>query len=394
MKPALSGWRQIALTGSVQVSDLAVCAGSWYAVGALVAGASGADTGPDADRQPAAWSSSDGLRWSVLPTTPRSVYGRVSRLYAVACRPTRRVMPQPSVSAPNRGPEMAALGAAIGGVHGNPRTAAWALSGGSLRELPAPFELFGGPAALSVDRLAGGPAGWLIAGGWVTAGRGGAAAWRTTTASYVPATTPGTLASSAGEQTVASDAAPLAAGWLVGGATTVLTGVRAGQRRPLAWRSTPAGWVRERLPVGSDPDADAVVDRLAAASDGSVFAVGTVLASDSAAGRFVLWRRENGRWGSPVTIDSTRPAKSVVPAVRSLAVSGRTIVVAAGDGARLRIWLSTDAGQGWREIGLPAGVATRDDGAARLAVAVDGRRLVVAAGSGDRGGLWSTSLLV
>ena len=279
-------------------------------------------------------------------------------------------------------------------MHGNPRTAAWALVGGTFRELPAPFELFGGPAALSVERLTGGPAGWLVCGGWVTAGRGGAAAWTATTASYTPATAPGTLASAAGEQTVAGDAAPLAAGWLIGGATTVLTGARVGQRQPLSWRSTPAGWVRERLPVGSDRNVDAGVDRLAAAADGSVFAAGTVLASNSAAGRFVLWRRVNGRWASPVTIDSTHATGSVVPAVRSLAVSGRTIGVAAGDGARLRLWLSTDAGRGWWEISLPPGVATRDDGAARLAVAVSGRRLLVTAGSGDHGGLWSTSLLV
>ena len=398
--PVLSEWRQAALPASAEIDDLAVCGGHWYAVGALATGGS-AETGPDAARRPAAWSSYDGRRWSALPTVARSVYGRVSRLYAVACRPQTSASAPTSAGAPTSTgaptsgaqPELAALGAAIGGVHGNPRTAAWTLTGGTLRELPAAFELFGGPSALSVGRLAGGEAGWLITGGWVTAGRGGAAAWQATSTNFAQVTTPGSLASAPGEQTVATDATPLAGGWLVGGSTTVLSGDRAGQRQPLAWRSTPAGWVRERLPIGSDAAVDAGLDQIVTSSAGLVYAAGSVLSGRSPTGHFALWRRLNGRWTSPVTIGPVHPTGSVVPAIRGLAVSGRTVVVAAGDGARLRLWLSIDAGRGWRELTLPPGVAARDDGAARLTVAVSDRDLVVSLGSDRRSGLWSASLL-
>ena len=46
---------------------------------------------------------------------------------------------------------MAALGAKFGGAHGYPRTSSWQQTpDGVLREVTAPFELFGGPQAVNV----------------------------------------------------------------------------------------------------------------------------------------------------------------------------------------------------------------------------------------------------
>ncbi|MEE3917852.1 hypothetical protein V2I01_01525 [Micromonospora sp. BRA006-A] len=104
------------------------------------------------------------MTWSPIPVRAQTFYGRQHVLYAVACRDDG----------------MAALGAKTGGVHGNPRTGTWVWGpGGPLREVPAAFELFGGPRAVSASRLAAGPGGWLVAGargrrgGVVVAGRRG-----------------------------------------------------------------------------------------------------------------------------------------------------------------------------------------------------------------------------
>ncbi|MFI5957108.1 hypothetical protein [Cryptosporangium sp. NPDC051539] len=387
-------WRAVALPapgiGPAEVSDLVSCAGHWFAVGST--GAAGHSTGPDATRGPAAWVSTDGRRFVPLPVGPRSVYGRVSRLYAAACV----------------GPDLAALGAGVGGVHGNPRTAAWRLSGGVLRELPAPFELFGGPDALSVDRVAGGPAGWLVVGGRVLDTRGGAAAWRAAPGTapsavpgtapsaassadpgaapageFEPASVPGALVSAPGEQTAAADAAALGGGWLIGGATSILTGADAGARRPLAWASTPGGWRREPLP-STGTGTDAGIDRVAAAGS-------EILAAGTEGDHFVLWRRTaSGHWTGPATVASYPGSSAVLPRVRSLSADGSDVALAAGDGHRLRLWTSRDTGRTWRETPLP-GPAT-DSGEARYSVTLRGDAVLLTLGNGDVAQLWGISL--
>ena len=94
----------------------------------------------------------------VAAATARSAYGAENVLSAVGCRDGM----------------LAAVGAKSGGVHGNPRVSTWRqLADGSVREVPAEFEVSGGPDAVNVGRIAGGPQGWVIAGNRGT----GAAAW-------------------------------------------------------------------------------------------------------------------------------------------------------------------------------------------------------------------------
>ncbi|GAA2706427.1 hypothetical protein ACFY2R_21680 [Micromonospora olivasterospora] len=107
-EPVRPEWRAVDLPappggpGRLVLRDAVACGGRWFAVGA-VADASGGT-------RPAAWSSGDGISWSALPVRGETFYGRQHVLYAAACRDGR----------------VAALGAQVGGVHGNPRTGTWA----------------------------------------------------------------------------------------------------------------------------------------------------------------------------------------------------------------------------------------------------------------------------
>ncbi|MFC8906787.1 hypothetical protein, partial [Micromonospora sp. NPDC057140] len=239
-------WRALTLPtppggpGRLLLRDAAACSGRWFVVGA-VADAAGVT-------RPAAWSSlvpvvppsatvaaqgGDGFVWSPLRLTPRTAYGAENVLTAVGCRDGR----------------LAAVGAKSGGVHGNPRISTWRqLADGSVVEVPAEFEVFGGPDAVNVGRLAGGPAGWVIAGNRGT----GAAAWSSADAgefrlvSGVPE-----LASGAAGRTWAADVTAAASGWVMVGS------VRAPGRPggdPAVWIS-PDGvdWRRQVLTAGDAP---------------------------------------------------------------------------------------------------------------------------------------------
>ena len=110
--------------GRVMLRDAVACPGVWFAVGA-VRDASGGT-------RPAAWSSVDGAAWSPVRVVAESFYGRQNVLWSAACRDARLV----------------ALGAKAGGAHGYPRTSSWRQTAdGVVREVIAPFELFGGPRA-------------------------------------------------------------------------------------------------------------------------------------------------------------------------------------------------------------------------------------------------------
>jgi hypothetical protein len=71
-------------------------------------------------------------------------------------------------------------------------------------------------------------------------------------------------------------------------------------------------------------------------------------------------------------------------------VAGRTVALAVGDGARLRLWVSRDAGGIWQAVRLPGGAS--DGGDSRLAVGLADGELLVAVGTGDRGGVWTAEL--
>ncbi|WP_416903242.1 hypothetical protein [Micromonospora echinospora] len=219
VRPLTLAWQPLTLPappgppGRLLVRDVVACADRWYVVGA-VADAVG-------DTRPAAWSSPDGVTWTALRMLPISHYGRQHVLYSVACRDGR----------------IALLGAKSGGAHGNPRTATWRQSpDGALTEVAAPFELFGGPRAVNVARIAAGPSGWLIAG----SRRDGAAVWSSADADRF-ALREGTaeLAGDGRGRTSAHDAAAGPAGWFLAGSLLPTGGTsfcRSPGPRPTVWR--------------------------------------------------------------------------------------------------------------------------------------------------------------
>jgi hypothetical protein len=327
--------------GRLMLRDVTACDGRWYIVGA-VGGVGGAT-------RPAAWTSTDATSWTSVRLTPTSYYGERAILYAVGCHAGK----------------VAAIGAKAGGAHGNPRVRTWRqLPDGSLTEVSAEFELYGGPTAVNVSRVAGGPSGWLLAG----SRESGAAVWRSPDAAafeILEGVPP--LASDRTMTTSASDAMPVGSGWLVGG-----SGRSPGRadRDPVLWAS-PDGrqWRRLVLPATSDDEA---IHRLVRVQD-------TVVAVGVRGGSFAAWRAavaglptEATEWRGPATFGST--GVGTLAAVQSsTADGGRILATSVGvDGHRL--WSSV-AGGDWSSVALPAEVPPGGD-AATAVVAADGRVLL------------------
>lgn len=342
--------------GRLMLRDVATCDGRWYVVGA-VGGAGGAT-------RPAAWTSTDATSWTSVRLTPISYYGERAILYAVGCYAGK----------------VAAIGAKAGGAHGNPRVRTWRqLPDGSLAEVPAEFELYGGPTAVNVSRVAGGPSGWLLAG----SRESGAAVWRSPDAAgfeILEGVAP--LASDRTMATSASDVLPVGSGWLVGG-----SGRSPGRadRDPVLWTS-PDGrqWRRLVLPATSDDEA---VQRL-------VHVQGTVLALGVKGGSFAAWRAalsglptERTEWRGPATFGST--GTGALAAVQS-AVADSDLVVATSVGADgHRLW-SAVAGERWSPVAFPADVPPGGDTA--TAVAAGGGRVLVTTDDGATSRAWIGSV--
>ncbi|WP_346123576.1 hypothetical protein [Micromonospora coerulea] len=351
-RPARPAWQPVTLPappgapGRLQLRDAAACAGRWFVVGAVVDAAGGT--------RPAAWSSADATAWTALRPVPRSPYGAENVLTAAGCRDGR----------------LAAVGGKSGGVHGNPRISTWRQGAdGSLVEVPAEFEVFGGPDAVNVGRIAGGPRGWLITGNRAT----GAAAWVSAdgTDFRLVSGVPG-LATDAAGRPWAADGTATASGWLLVG--SVLPSGRTGVD-PAVW-SSPDGrtWRRAALPAaGVDADLQRVVrvgERTVAVGrrgDG----LGAWLGEDAG------WRAAGGFGGA----GTDRPGR-----VWGLAaVAGGALAVVAG-GAATAGWFSAD-GVGWSSVVLPVAVPTGSD--RTVAVAGAGEAALLVVDDGSRAAVWS-----
>ncbi|SCF42179.1 hypothetical protein GA0070564_108203 [Micromonospora mirobrigensis] len=329
--------------------DAVVCAGRWYVVGAL------AD--PSGATRPAAWSSPDASTWTPLRMTARSPYGAENVLSAVGCRDGR----------------IAAVGAKSGGVHGNPRVSSWRqVADGSLVEVPAEFELFGGPDAVNVGRIVGGRRGWLIAGNRAS----GAAAWLSLDATGfgLVSGVPGLAVDGAGRPW-AADAAAVPGGWLLVG--SVLPAGRA-DVDPAVWASADGRvWRREVLSTDGVPeDLQRVVpagERLVAVGRRGAGFGAWVAGADG-------WRAAGG-FG--------RAAGGAPPRVLGLAAVSGGVLVAGSDGAAASLWFSTD-GDGWSgrraPVALPAGAD------ATVALAGSGDRVLLLVDGGAGGGVWTARL--
>lgn len=367
-------WTPVALpatgTGRPVVRDVAACAGRWYASGGYLAA--------DGSTRPALWTSGDARTWTELPARPTSVYGPGQLLTSVACRDTLVV----------------AIGATSGGVHANPRVSTWSgAPDGPLSEQPAPFELFGGPDAIGVSRLAANPTGgtsggsaavpapgWLILGAWRDAnGQAGAAVWVAADGrAFQRVDADPALESGTGGPTVARDAIAAPGRFtMVGSAGTQGGSVVA--RAPAVWTSAD-GLRWQRVPVPADGE-DEEPQRVLADPRG-------VLAVGVRGGGFGAWRgpavdgsgawRATGRFGAF--------AGTGLPMVSSLATgpSGDDYALV-GDGARYRLWSSPD-GTGWTERQLPVPVPA--DAERRAVLAGAGGRLLLAVEDGASARLW------
>lgn len=350
--------------GRLMLRDVATCGGRWYVVGA-VAGAG------DATR-PAAWTSADATSWTSLRLQPlsdsniESYYGKRAILYAVGCYQER----------------LAVIGAKAGGAHGNPRVNTWRqLPDGSLAQVPGHFELYGGPRAVNVSRIAGGPGGWLMAG----SRESGAAVWRSADAAgFEIQEGVAPLASDAAMATAASAVMPVGSGWLVAG-----SGRRPGRadRDPLVW-SSPDGrhWRRLVLPATSE---DEVIQRL-------VPVAGGVLALGVRGGGFAAWRWTGGS-GLP-TAGSDWQATGPFGATGVGAIAGIEAVTAAGDSVVAasvgadghRVWTAPAAGDRWRAVALPAEVPA--GGYTATSVAAESGRVLLATDDGVDARAWITDL--
>lgn len=351
------GWRQVTLPapaggpGRPVLRDAAACGDRWYVVGATI------DAGGN---RPAAWQSWDGESWRAvtLKALPASLYGARSTIYSLACHDGR----------------VAAVGAASGGVHGNPRVSTWRLDrGGALVEVESAFEVYGGPDAVNVARIAAGSSGFAIAGNRTS----GAAVWLSGdgTGFRLVQNAPG-LASGAGMSTSISDVA------VSGSQLTVVGGVRRAGRTdgdPAAWRSADgAAWARTDLPDGADAEA---LQRVLVSGD-------ALVAFGPRAAGFGSWRTVGDTWQAAGRFG--RAAAGGIAEVRSVTAAGRWLVVAADDGAAYGVWLSSDGARSWTAGSSP--VAQRSGADRSMAVAGLGTRLVLVADDAARATVWVVDL--
>lgn len=347
-------WHEVALplppgpTGRIALRDATWCAGRWYAVGAVL--------GDDGASRPAAWTSADARSWRSVPTDPTDFYAKQAILYSVACRDG----------------QIAAIGAKSGGAHGNPRTGSWRQRpDGTLVDVRAGFELYGGPAAISVKRIAAGPDDWLIAGTRTS----GAVVWESGDASdFRLLDDDPELSSDAYHRTVGLDAVHDPSGWTVVGRAQVSG--RVGPA-PLAWTSTDGiRWQRKEVPAETDGYAD--LQRVTREGDDLV-AVGL------RGHRFGVWRRSAGNWQPDGAFGSLRRATSA-PFVSGIATAQDRVLVTGSDGRRFGLW--AELGSEWRDVVTP----TRPPGSgdAQLTVAAGGETVLLLADDGTSGRAWTS----
>ncbi|SNT66301.1 hypothetical protein SAMN05421812_13712 [Asanoa hainanensis] len=363
--PVNPQWKSVDLplppgpTGRVLARDAVRCGDRWYVGG-------GVGT-PAGDTRPALWSTADATgatSWASVPVdTANDYYAIRSVLYALGCRDGR----------------IAAIGAKSGGAHGNPRVRTfYSRADGALVAVPSrDFELYGGAKQVSVNRIASGPAGWLIAGNRA----GGATVWTSpdATAFTIHEDLPA-LANSPDLTTFASDLTRLPAGWLVVGG-----GRPAGRidRDPYVWTSADAN-VWNRVPLPGTPD-DETAQRLARTPDGLI-ALGT------AGTAFAAWPGDAagtaGGWSGATRFGATGTgAVAAVDGVAVLETASRLVVSTVGaDGHRL--WTADLGGKGWQSMTTPVQVGP--GGNTAVTVGGAGDTMLLLTDDGTVGGLWAS----
>jgi hypothetical protein len=353
------GWHQLTLPtdprGRAAVRDVTACDGHVYVAGTWL--------GSDGSTAPALWTSTGGAFTNVA-IKPISVYGPDNALLSVACA----------------GSTVVAVGAKSGGAHGNPRTSTWvSTDGGPLTEVGAAFELFGGPDAVGVGPVSGGPAGFLIVGGRNETGGSGAAVWHSIDGrAFTLVDADPAVVSDARGTTEVDGSTGTAYGFVAVGAITPPHSPLAA-RDPLAWTSSDGRyWQRMTFPATAPDD---LLQRATTMADGSVLAVG----SDGSG--FRAWRLDatGRRWSATGTFGATG-GDATVPAALSMTASGPDVYAVVSDGERLGLW----RGPHWQRLALPADIPAAPvlTGPRVAAVAELAGQLVLATDDGNTARVW------
>ncbi|MDI1464796.1 hypothetical protein QEZ54_27875 [Catellatospora sp. KI3] len=352
--PLSVSWQPVSLPvppgepGRLMLRDATVCAGRWVLVGAVAEA--------DGGTRPAAWTAPDGLAWQPLALRPKTFYGEQDVLYSVGCA----------------GDRVAVLGAKSGGAHGNPRVSSWySAADGSLVEVTAYMEVYGGNDAVNVARVRGGQLGFAIAGNR----KSGAAVWLSPDATEFTLVdgVPG-LASDDGGRTVANDVAATADGWLEVGALAPAGRI---DRDPMAWTSADGrSWRRVPAPATTAYEEFGRV----------VVAGGVPVAVGLRGDVFGAWRLVGGAWQDGGGFGRTDGPTAWVA---GLAAAGPGVLAAVSDAVEYRLWLSPEPGR-WVPVALPGALAAKGEAAAGVAAA--GRRVLLLADDGAAGRVWLAEL--
>lgn len=339
-------------SGRPAVRDAVRCGGWWYVTGGVFH-----DSG---ESSPAMWRSRDGQSWTSLELVPEEYWARRSVISTVACHEGAVAM----------------VGSKEGGAHGNPRVSSWIRAeDGSYVDVKAPFELYGGPAAVNVGEMAGGPEGFLIVGNRFS----GASVWVSPDGQdFQLIDDDPELGKRAEFDTLGVGATWAADEWVV---------VGSGQRKdrvpriPLAWSSADGlTWTLEEVPYGDD---SSTLERAVATSDG-VLAIG--LRGDA----FGAWRREAGEWRSGSEFGDLVDGSTGTAYISSLSSAGDQVLAAVSDRETYRLFGSTDAGDDWSEVEVP--LKPTPAGEQSLVAALGDGQVLLLADDAQRGRIWLADL--
>lgn len=300
--------------GRIAVRDATYCDGRWYLVGGVFP--------PVGDSRPAGWTSADGTTWVSLEFDPVGYWAERAVLSSVGCLDG----------------DVAMVGAKSGGAHGNPRVTTWhRRKDGVFVDVVAPFELYGGPRATSVGRLAAGPQGWMISGNR----SGGPAVWLSEDATefrIVEDRPP--LADDHGYDALATDHVWDGQGWTVVGGSVVPGRML---RAPMAWTS-PDGEAWERVEVPA-ADGFTTLDRVVVLGD-------DVLAAGVREDAFGVWSRHDGEWSMGPEFGAVDPEGGAAAFVHGMAVLDDLVFATVSNGTTYQLWMGPE-GESWKEVGIP-----------------------------------------
>jgi hypothetical protein len=346
-------WEQVTLPappgpgGRIAVREAVECDGTWWLVGGVFG---------DVESRPAGWrSDDDGRTWAPLRFAPRGYWAHLAVMSSVACRGESVVM----------------VGAKSGGAHGNPRVTTWHQRGdGAFTDVLAPFSLFGGDQAVSVERVAAGPDSWLIAGNRTA----GAAVWvAEDERTFELVDEDPALVRDERVDTLAIAQVHDGDGWTVVGSGHVDGRV---DRVPMAWVSRDGRtWARQDVPTGEGfTDLERV-----ARSDGGLLAVG--LRDDG----FGAWRRTDGRWSAAESFGRLDPEGQAFAGSSSLATSGDRALAAVSDGTSYSLWGHL-GDEDWLRVEVP--VTPTAAGEHVLTVGATEGTVLLVADDGETGRVW------